>query len=174
MGNDTENIIEIRASGIDTEAIMRQIRENIRQRRAQAVAEGLDYDAFLNQLHDAQAAGRFDSSLYHDLRWLHTHYQEMGVRLSLTSSPIPIIASLIQRVREAFHRLVIYYVNILAAQQRNFNSYLVQSLTTLVKELERGPLPDEIETLCREVAGLHARIERLEEELAGSTEHPAA
>jgi len=160
--DDLSKIIEIRDPEIDAEAIMRQIRENIRQRRAQAEGQGLDYEAFVEGLYTSQVTARFDHSLYYDLRRMSVGYDKVGVGLSLTESRIPLIAPLVQRFRKALHHLVIYYVNILAGQQARFNEYVVRALTGLVKELEEGPTPTEVEALRQEIAQLQARLEQLE------------
>jgi hypothetical protein len=166
MSNDDANeIIEIRDPEIDAETIMHQIRENIHKRRAQAEAEGLDYEAFLYGLSTSRVSTRFDDSLYSDLRRMGSTYSRVGVGLSLTDTSIPIIGPLVQRVRTALHQLVLYYVNLLAAQQRNFNGHIVRVLMTLVKGLEKGPLPGEVESLQQELAQLRAQVEQLQAQI---------
>lgn len=164
MNNDAQlnNIIEIRDPEIDAEAIMRQIRENIRKRRAQAEAQGLDYEAFVEGLTASKVEARFDQSLYYDLRRLSVSYDKIGVGLSLTESHLPLIAPLAQKVRMALHHLVIYYVNMLARQQARLNEYVIRALTTLTKDLELGPTPAKFQALQQEVAQLRARLEQLE------------
>ena len=160
--NDLEGIIEIRDPEIDAEAIMRQIRENIRQRRSAAEAHGLDYEAFAEGLYASPDTARFDRSLYYDLRWMSVGYYKIGVGLSLTESRIPLVAPLVQRIRAALHQVVIYYTNMLAGQQARFNEYVVRALTGLVKALEEDPTPGEIEALRQEVAELRAQLKQLE------------
>ena len=160
--DDLNNIIEIRDPAIDAEAIMRRIREAIRQRRAQAEAQGVDYEAFVEGLSRANVGARFDQSLYYDLRRMSVAYDKIGVGLSLTETRIPLVGALVQRVRRGLHQLVIYYVNMLAGQQARFNEYEVRALTTLVKALEDGPTPSEMDALRTEVAQLQARIAQLE------------
>ena len=163
MANDNlEEIVEIRDSEIDAEAIMRQIRENIRRRRSDAEAQGLDYEAFVEGLYASPDATRFDRSLYYDLRWLSTGYYKIGVGLSLTESRLPLIAPLVQRVRATLHHLVIFYTNILAGRQIRVNDYIVRALSGLVETLEKDTTPNEIETLRQEVADLRAQLEQLQ------------
>lgn len=157
--NGLEDVIEIRDPDIDAESIMRRIRESIRKRRAAAEAQGLDYEAFVEGLYSAGVSARFDHSLYYDLRRLGASYDKVGVGLSLTQSRIPVIGGLVQRVRAALHHLVIYYVNMLAGQQVRFNETVVRVLTGLVKELETGPKPTEVEALQAEVVALRERLE---------------
>ena len=163
MANDNlEEIVEIRDSEIDAEAIMRQIRENIRRRRSDAEAQGLDYEAFVEGLYASPDATRFDRSLYYDLRWMSMGYYKIGVGLSLTESRTPLIAPLVQRVRSALHHLVIFYTNMLAGRQARFNEYVVRALTGVVKSLEQDPTPGEVESLRQEIAELRAQLEQLQ------------
>ena len=160
--HDVNDSIEIRDPAIDTEAVMRRIRENIRLRRAQAEAQGVNYDAFVEGLYAAKATARFGHMLYYDLRRMSVSYDKIGVGLSLTETRIPLIGSLVQRIRGALHQLVIYYVNMLAGQQARYNEYAVRALSTLVKELEVGPTPSELDALRNDVIQLRARISQLE------------
>jgi hypothetical protein len=160
--NDVSEIVEIRDSEIDAEAIMRQIRANIRKRRAQAEAQGIDYAAFVEGMYTSQGGRRFDADLYYELRRISISCDKLGVDLSLTESRFPLIASLVQRARTALHQLVIYYVNMLAKQQVRINEYMMRALTALVKNLEPGPTPTEIETLRQEVTRLRERLEQIE------------
>jgi hypothetical protein len=153
--------VESHSPEIDAEAIMRQIRENIRQQRTQAEARGPGYEAFVEDICAPQATTRFDRSLYDALRRMSTGYDKPGVGLLLAGSSIPLVAPLVQRVRAACHRLVIYYVNELASQQVRFNEYVIRAMATLVKDLEGDPIPGEVEALRREVAQLRAEVERL-------------
>jgi hypothetical protein len=169
MTDDLERIIEIRDPEIDAESIMRQIRRNIRKHRAKAEKQGLDYEAFVEGLYASQVTARFDHSLYYDLRRMSVGYDKIGVGLSLTESRVPLIAPLIQRVRKALHHLVIYYANKLAGQQARFNEYVVRALSGLVKELEKGPTSEEVESMRQDVAKLEARIGELEARLESET-----
>ncbi|NLE43628.1 MAG: hypothetical protein GX620_02805 [Chloroflexi bacterium] len=160
--HDSEAIIDIRDESIDTEAIMRLIRENIRRRRSEAEAQGLDYEAFVEGLYASKVSARFDNSLYYDLRRMSVSYDKIGVGLSLTSVRLPLLGPLIQRVRTALHHLVIYYVNMLAGQQTRFNEYVMRAVTTLVKDLEETPDPRQWQQLKEEVVQLRQRLDRLE------------
>lgn len=170
MKDDLERIIEIRDPEIDAESIMRQIRQKIRERRAKAEEQGLDYEAFVEGLYASQVSARFHHRLYYDLRRMSVGYDKLGVGLSLTESRIPVIAPLVQRVRRALHHLVIYYTNKLAGQQVRFNEYTIRALTGLVKELEEGPTSSTVETLQQEVESLRAQVENLEARLGVESE----
>lgn len=161
--NDVRDVIDIQDPEIDAEAIMRQIREKIHQRRMEAEAHGLDATA----LAEGQYHTRFDDSLYLQLRQVNaTPYARPGVSLAIAqSSGLPLIGPLMYRLRAALHQLAIYYVNMLAAQQGLFNSYVTRTLMTLVKELEKEPPPSHVEELKEEVAHLRAQVEELKARL---------
>ncbi len=108
--DDLAGVIEVRDPEIDAESIMRTIRANIRKRRAQAEAQGLDYEAFVEGLYAADISSRFDRQLYLDLRRLSLGYNKVTVGISLTDNRLPLVGRLVQRVRSALHYLVLYYV----------------------------------------------------------------
>ncbi|MBI5567275.1 MAG: hypothetical protein HY870_20420 [Chloroflexi bacterium] len=145
---------------IDAEAIMREIRTRIQQRRAQAEAQGLDFDALAEGRFTPDRPTRFNAELYYELRRLSVSGEQIGVGLSLTTSRVPLIGSLVQRMRLALHQLVIYYVNMLARQQSRVNAYEARAWSVLMADLEVKTA--ETETLRREVAELHARLDKLE------------
>jgi hypothetical protein len=169
-GDDAGGTVETRDPEIDAEAIMRQIRENIRRQRAQAEAQGLDREDSVEGLRAPHVTTRFDSDLYEALQRMSVGYDKVGVGLLLTGSTIPLVAPLVQRIRTALHHLVIYYVNILAGQQARFNEYVVRAVTALVKGVEEDPTPGEVEALRQEVAQLRAQIEQLEARIERANE----
>lgn len=145
---------------IDAEAIMREIRTRIQHRRAQAEAQGLDFDALAEGRFTTDRPTRFNAELYYELRRLSISGEQIGVGLSLTTSRLPVIGSLVQRVRLALHQLVIYYVNMLARQQARVNAYEARAWSALMADLETQAA--EAEVLRREVTELRARLDRLE------------
>ena len=161
MNDETADIVNIRDPEIDAEAIMRDIRARIRQRRAQAEAQGLDYEA-LAEGRPAESVGRFEADLYYDLRRLSVSYDEVGVKLSLTETRLPLIGGVVQRVRAALHQVILYYVNMLARQQARINKYNLRVLTALTRDLEADATSADIEALRQEIAWLRERIEQLE------------
>ena len=163
--DDYQGVVEFRDSDIDSEAIMRRIRQKIRERRADAESRGLDYEAFVEGLYATQVSARFDHDLYYDLRRMSVGYNKIGVGLSLTESRIPILGPIIQRIRRALHQLVIYYVNQLAGQQARFNEYAMRALTSMTKTLEEGADVDDLDALREDVIELRERVRALETEL---------
>jgi hypothetical protein len=152
--------LQVTDAALDAEAIMREIRARIQQRRAQAEAQGLDFDALAEGRFTPDRPTRFNVELYYELRRLSLSGEQIGVGLSLTTSRLPLIGSLVQRVRLALHQLVIYYVNMLARQQSRVNAYDAQAWSVLMADLETKAA--EVEGLQRELAELRARIDRLE------------
>lgn len=145
---------------LDAEAIMREIRARIQQRRAQAEAQGLDFDALAAGRFTPDQPTRFTADLYYELRRLNLSGEQIGVGLSLTSSRWPLIGGLIQRVRLALHQVVIYYVNMLAQQQVRVNTYNTHAWSALMADLETKSA--EVDVLRREVEELRARLDKSE------------
>ena len=139
---------------------MREIRSRIQQRRAQAEAQGLDFDALAEGRFTPDRPTRFNAELYYELRRLSLSGEQIGVGLSLTTSRLPLIGSLVQRVRLALHQLVIYYVNMLARQQSRVNAYDARAWSVLMADLETKTA--EVEASQRELTELRARIDRVE------------
>lgn len=164
MKDDIEQIVEIRDKEIDTEAIMRQIRENIRQRREIAREQGVDFDAFVDGLY-RKGEGHFASEVYYNLRRASSSYDRITVKRYISPRQIPIIGPLIQRVRISLHDLVIYYVNMLGSKQVSFNEAMVYVLSNLLKGLEKDAEQKAVElaALREEIQKLRIRVTELEE-----------
>lgn len=151
-------VIEIRDPDIDAEVIMRQIRERIRERREEAEAQGIDIDTLAEGDHDR----RFGDDLYREMRQVSASASQMGVILSpAEKGGIPILSALSNRIRMAMHQLVVYYVNMLAAQQNHHNGQLVRLLMKLVRGLERESYPEQVVELQAEVEALRGEVARL-------------
>ena len=158
-----EAILEIQTPEINAEAIMRQIRENLRSRRQEAEARGFEFDS----LAAGEYPRRFDDDLYREIRQVSASVARLGVSPSISAKgAVPILSSLFRRVRIVLHQLVIYYVNQLAAQQNRHNRQVLRVLMELVRELEREShseelreLRDEVEAIRNEVARLTALVE---------------
>src|SRR3972149_7067809 len=133
---------------LDAEAIMREIRARIQQRRAQAEVQGQDFDALAEGRFTPDRPTHFNAELYYELRRLSLSGEQIGVGLSLTASRRPLIGPLVQRIRLALHQLVIYYVNMLARQQARVNTYDARAWAALLNDLEAKAT--EAETLRRE------------------------
>lgn len=129
---------------------MQQIRARIRDRRAEARARGLDFEAYADGLYPLPPDAILSRDLYEAVRHVSLGYDKVNVEMALTESRLPLIGGLVQRLRAALHELVLFYVNRLAARQVRFNEQTARALTTLVRDLEA------------EVRDLRARLAELE------------
>lgn len=157
---DPQHLADRPDADLDSEAIMREIRARIQQRRAQAEAQGLDFDALAEGRFTTDRPTRFNAELYYELRRLSLSGEQIGVSLSLTDSRLPVIGPLVQRVRLALHQVVIYYVNMLARQQSRVNTYEARAWSVLMAELETKTA--QVEALQHDVTDLRARLDKLE------------
>ena len=158
---DIDEVVEIRASDIDVEAVLRQIRHKIRQRRETAQAQGLDYDA-LAQGACGKGEGRF-AAVHYNLRRLSAMHNQITVKQYVSPRHVPLIGGLIQRARAALHDLVIYYVNTLGGKQILVNETSVRLLNDLLADLEQDAARNaqEIAALQNQVAALRAELAEL-------------
>ncbi len=157
---DTENetTIEIETPGVDVDAIMKQIRENLRSRREEAEACSVD----LTGLAGGQYRGRFDPELHRSLRQLSLSASRVGVSVSVSDEGgVPIISSFSRRLRRALHQLVVFYVNKLATQQSHHNMQVARVLTELMQALEREPYVEQLKTLQDDMEALRSEVTRL-------------
>jgi len=167
ISDEMENPIEIRDEDVDTDAIFRTIRENIGRRREFAESEGVDFDRIVAGSYASKVGSRFDIDLYHGLHRMNAGYDNMGVDLYLTDSTVPLVGGLIQRLRSALHRLVIYYVNMHAGKQIRFNEHVSRALESVVREVEDSPQQSDVDALKEELAALRVRLDALESRDSG-------
>lgn len=142
----------VEGQDLDTEAIMQQIRARIRARRAEAKVRGLDFEAFADGLYPLPPHAVLSREVYQAVRQLGLGHDKVSVDLVLTETRLPLIGGLVQRVRAAFHALVLFYVNRLAAQQARVNQQAARALVALVRDLEA------------EITDLRLRVAELEQE----------
>lgn len=91
---------------------------------------------------DLPVAGRrFSSAFYERLYRADLLLGEPGLTLDVSKSTVPIIGTLIDKLRRKFHELVIFYVNQAAIPQHEFNENLLQAVTMLSQELEEEIKP---------------------------------
>jgi hypothetical protein len=147
--DSTESFV-LEASGIDTEAVMQEIRTRIRARRAEAKARGLDWEAYVEGLYPLPPNAVLSRELHEAVRRLGLSYDKIPVEMALTEPRLPLLGGFLQRVRAALHELVLFYVNRMAARQVRFNEQAARALVTVVRDLEN------------EVRDLRARIGELE------------
>ena len=81
---------------------------------------------------------RFSPELYEQLYQATLLQGEMGVKLLVTRSEVPLIGGLIDKLRTKLHELVLFYTNQAVAQQAEINEHLLQVLALLIQDLEQG------------------------------------
>ena len=113
---------------INVEEIMQQIRaEILAQRAAQTGSEPI-----------VSAQGkRFSPEFYEHLYQAGLAYDQIKPPMLVTKINIPIIGTLVEKVRTKLHELVLFYVNQVAVQQIQVNTHLLKALNVLSAELER-------------------------------------
>lgn len=137
---------------IDIEVIMRQIREHLAQQRGGQPAAAIE-----------MTGAAFDAGFYEELHAANQDFDRLYVAPYLTPSRLPVLGGLWQRVRAAFHGLVIFYVNRLAEAQMRFNTHAVRVLNEIVRSVDQADTADEVARLTRRVQMLEERLQRLEE-----------
>ncbi len=158
-----EDVVEIHADQVDSETIMRTIRANLQQRRSAAQAQGLDFEALASGVL-TQDSGRFAPEVYTNLRRANATADRIAVSQQVSEQHVPLFGGLLQRVRQALHQLVVYYVNMLAAKQVLFNESIVAVVVELVAEREHAA---DVTSLQAEIQDLRARLAALEAKEAG-------
>lgn len=84
--------------------------------------------------HPADPCGEFAQHLA-----LLTRLAPLTLVANSQPNTLPLIGSLITRVKRSLHQLIVFYLNDLAAQQGAFNHQLVQTLHALDSAQQRPP-----------------------------------
>ena len=119
---------------IDVDTIMREIRSEILIEKGRLSNTGLN-DLNIN-------GKRFSNEFYDKLYQVGVGFNDMTLRLNVTSSSLPLIGPLIDRLRTVIHQLVLYYVNLLAEEQAQFNRLMVDLVNRMSIELEENSSDD--------------------------------
>ena len=109
---------------VDIEAIMEEIRMQIRDRRHASMEDD-------SQIFD----GPLPPEFYEALRKAGEANAQLQPKMVITESTFPLIWPVVQRVRRRFHELVLFYVNQLASKQIQFNSHLIRALSLLAEDV---------------------------------------
>lgn len=116
---------------IDIENIMREVRAEILAKKSARIQN--------SPLAAGVGGRRFPPAFYDHLYQAGLTFDVSTVELHVTRIPIPIIGPLIEKLRQKFHELVLFYVNKLAAEQAEVNENLLNALSILSQELEQMP-----------------------------------
>lgn len=113
---------------LNIETIMQQIRQQIIARRAAAAPD--------SETEIMVSGKRFPPEFYEHLYQARMALEESTVPVFVSKSTVPLIGGLIDRVRAAFHQLVVYYVNQSASRQVAATNHLLRALDQLARTLE--------------------------------------
>lgn len=111
---DLHAIIQIPDPQVDAGSVLQRVQARLEERRLQAQAQGMDYDHLLSSSGETDA--RHDS-----LAQMQRAAEEIWVTVNVRDEKLPVINSLWQRMKGAFHQMVVMYVNTLAGRQAVFN-----------------------------------------------------
>lgn len=155
---EPKDVVEIRTPDVNVEEIMEKIRLRVQQRRAGALSQGFDYDR-LTDSSSAHASGRqLRSDFRYDLNQARQSADSIWVSLSVVgNSRYPeVISSFVTRIRHSLHQLVIYYVNMLAGRQVNYNRATIDAVTGLAEAHEAAI--ERLDALEKEVSALREQL----------------
>lgn len=112
------------ADRVNIEAVMQEIRLQVLERKLPS------------QVNIPIEGKHLPPEFYEHLYGASLVQSQLGVKVHVTKSTVPIFAGIIDRFRGMFHQLVIFYINQLAEQQAEVNGHLLQALNTLSQYLE--------------------------------------
>ncbi len=151
-----DDLQEINDPEIDAAALMAQIRERMRQRRAELgindrASSSFDVTSCPPEPEDMP----HDANLYHHLRLANELYAEADTEPALPPSPltrVPVVGRLWQRVRPSLHVLILFYVNRALGHQMTVNRHMVSVLNQLTEQAQSQQ---------RTIAALEAELQSL-------------
>ncbi len=160
MSEGLTDVIRIDDRRIDARDVIQRVAENLFIHGFDESVEFPEFDVVPAQY---EAGARFPVTLYYDLEQAALGYGRTWVQLRSIESRFPLLA----RLKRAFHRLAVYYVNRYGERQMMVNGALLRVLNTLVKTLDGSE--SEIVALRHELADLRARLEHLEMAQGGAS-----
>lgn len=116
---------------VDIEAVMREVRAEVLAKKSARIQN--------SPLAAGVGGRRFPPAFYDHLYQAGLTFDVSTVELHVTKVPIPIIGPIIEKLRQKFHELVLFYVNKLAAEQAEVNENLLSAMSILSQELESMP-----------------------------------
>ena len=79
---------------------------------------------------------RLSPDFYEHLYQAAMIHDQIGIKIHITEVNVPIIGSILKKLRIKLHELTLFYVNKLAAQQIQFNAHILQALSLIAQEME--------------------------------------
>jgi hypothetical protein len=119
------------APDVDIETIMREVRAEVLAKKSSRIKN--------SPLAAGVGGRRFPPAFYDHLYQAGLTFDVSTVELHVTKIPIPIFGPIIEKLRQKFHELVLFYVNKLAAEQAEVNEHLLSALSIMSQELEQMP-----------------------------------
>lgn len=120
--------IEETAGDVNIEDIMRDIRAKI---LAKHLSIGSSSEPIV-----PTSGEHLPPEFYEHLYQAALAYGDMGVNMHVTKVDVPIVGSLIERLRGKLHELVLFYVNQIVLQQKEVNYHLLRALAIASEKLE--------------------------------------
>lgn len=139
----------------DVKSIMAQIRSYVAGTRP---ATGLEHVA-------QPGTRRLEPAVYEALEQAGSELGSLHVSVYVAPARVPIIGGLLQRVRRAFHQLVVYYIDRLADAQTRINTRLVRALTGIVTHIDSEGQGEQVRDLEARMHEIESRMQTLESAL---------
>ncbi len=148
----------------DVKSIMAQIRSHVSAATPAARPAAIQ----------GHGAARLAPEVYDDLEQARNELPTLHVSVYVTPSSAPLVGPLVQKVRRAFHRLVVFYVDRMAEAQGRINARFLRVLTAVVNHVDgEGPV-EQVQGLEARIGELERRVESLEAAAGASQAHPGA
>jgi hypothetical protein len=149
---------------LDVQVVMDRIRESMVEA---ALGDDVEYPTYAAaRAQSGDLPPLFSEELYYQLEQANLNYDQVLAELSLVESTVPLLGTVVNRFKRELHRLVVYYVNMVAERQVTVNDAVVHTLNHLVDQLEmdgaRVARQPAVEALQRQVVELQERLQRLE------------
>lgn len=109
---------------VNIETIMQDIRLQVLERKLPA------------QANKPIKGERLPPEFYEHLHQAILAQNEIGVKIQLVQSDMPIIGGLLNRFRAMFHQLVIFYIQRMTEQQAEINRHLLGAIMAISQYLE--------------------------------------
>jgi len=151
--DDPVQIIQISDPEIDCDVLFARIRENLHQHNLVGPSSFPVFEIVPSSI-DATSF----PFLEFDLRQAMDAYSKVWIEVVPESGKLP----LINHLKIAAHKLVVYYVNQLAERQTRFNAALLRLVNHIIGVQTKN---SDFAALYCELAALRDRVERLERQL---------
>lgn len=109
---------------VNIETVMQEIRQQVLERKLPS------------QANMPIKGERLPPEFYEHLYKAILAQNQLGVKMQIVKSDVPIFGSLVNRFRAMFHQLVIFYIQRLTEQQEEVNRHLLGALMALSQYLE--------------------------------------